>query len=34
MKAFAADHAGATSRGASAELRDMTRLYLATKLTK
>jgi AcrR family transcriptional regulator len=33
MKALAADHGGADSRGASAELRDMTRLYLASKLS-
>jgi AcrR family transcriptional regulator len=32
MKAFAADLDGSESRGASAELRDMTRLYLASKL--
>jgi AcrR family transcriptional regulator len=32
MKALAADSPGAESRGASAELRDMTRLYLASKL--
>ena len=33
MKALESDHAGATSSRASAELRDMTRLYLASKLT-
>ena len=32
MKALAADHGGATVDGASTELRDMTRLYLASKL--
>jgi hypothetical protein len=34
MKALESDHAGATSSRASAELRDMTQLYLATTLTK
>jgi AcrR family transcriptional regulator len=34
MKTLAADHGAATSRGASAELRDMTRLYLASKLAE
>jgi AcrR family transcriptional regulator len=32
MKTLAADHEAATSGGASAELRDMTRIYLASKL--
>jgi hypothetical protein len=34
MKALESDHAGAKSSRASAELRDMTQLYLASTLTK